>query len=296
MRADTDRPPYESIWMHLMDAPLRQNWIDAGGIRTRYAEIGERGKPVLIMLHGTGGSWEAFCANLSAHGEHFHCFALDLVGSGLSAHPDYDYEIPVYVRHVHDFMDAVGVEKSAFIGVSLGSWIAARFALTHPGRTTSLTLLSAAGLMATASNMRQVRSLRSNAVENPSWDNIKPVFDNLIHDESKRIDDFVGLRQKIYRQPGMVQTMQHVLCLQNLETRQRNLLTEEEWRSITAPALVIGSAQDQGEYLDTARHVADVMPHAQYREMQGVAHWPQFEDPDTFNRHSIAFLKQYAAA
>jgi 2-hydroxy-6-oxonona-2,4-dienedioate hydrolase len=292
MNNATQAPSYRSIWMHLMRSPLKQDWVDAGGIRTRYMETGKPGMPVLIMLHGTAGSLEAFCANLGAHGERYHCFAIDMVGAGFSDKPDTDYEIPVYVRHVRAFMDAMNIDKASFIGVSLGAWIAARFALTHPDRVDRLTLLSAAGRVANAGTMKQIKSLRSKAVEDPSWDNIKPIFDDLLHREESRIDDLIGLRQAVYRQDGMARAMQHILCLQDPEIRPRNLLSEEEWRAITAPALVIGSLEDKGEFLATARYVAEVMPNARYVEMEQVNHWPQFEDYETFNRINLEFLAE----
>jgi len=101
----------------------------------------------------------------------------------------------------------------------------------------------------------------------------------------------ISIRQLICRQPGIREAMDHVLCLQNHEIRLRNLLREDEWRAITAPALVIGTLEDEREYLDTARYVADVMPNARYVEMEQVGHWPQFEDFETFNRHNLAFLQ-----
>ena len=283
-------PAYRSVWMHLSKAEFRHGWVDVGGLRTRYVEMGTRGRPVLIFLHGTAGSLEAFCANLVEHSRHFHCLALDLVGSGYTDKPDHDYEIAVYVEHLRGFMDAMQLERASLVGVSLGSWIASRFALTHPQRTARITLLSAAGLVANPNTMKQIKSLRSNAVQNPSWDNIRSVLHNLLFRASSLMDDLIAVRQAIYRQQGMAAAMAHTLCLQVPEIRARNLMREEEWRAIQVPALVIGSREDNKDYLDTARYVADVIPNARYVEMAEVAHWPQYEDSETFNRINIEFL------
>ncbi len=286
----TSTLPYRSIWASLMTVPFEQRWVDASGIATRYARAGAPDAPAVILLHGTAGSWEGFCANLGPLSQRFQCFALDMVGSGFSDKPDHDYEIKDYVAHVRAFMRAVGLESASLVGCSLGSWVAARFALTHPECVDKLVLLSAAGLFANASNMDRIRSRRTAAVEDPSWQNIKPIFDHLIHDEHNRIDDIIAVRQAVYRQPGMVQAMQHVLCLQDPEIRQRNLLTEDEWRSITAPTLVVGSLADKDEYLETARRVSTLIPNARYEPMEKVGHWPHFEDPDRFNPLCIDFL------
>lgn len=283
-------PLYRSIWSHLRTLELTQGYVNAGGIRTRYAHAGDATKPALLMLHGTAGTWECFCANLAAHAEHFNVYAIDMVGSGFSTKPDHDYEIRHYVQHAADFLDAMGVRRASLMGCSLGAWVAAAFALAWPERTDKLILLSAAGLFANASNMSRIKNVRTKSVENPSWGNIKPIFDHLLAREEARIPDIIALRQAMYRQSGMVDTMNHILCLQEEETRKRNLLSEDAWRSIKAPTLTIGSLADKDEYLETAQRVAQLIPNARYVPMAGVGHWPQFEDPDTFNPISLGFL------
>jgi pimeloyl-ACP methyl ester carboxylesterase len=78
---------YESIWSHLSTVAFRQGWLDAGGVKTRYAQAGDLDARAVIMLHGTGGTWEAFCATLGEHAKHFNCYAIDMVGSGYSEKP-----------------------------------------------------------------------------------------------------------------------------------------------------------------------------------------------------------------
>src|SRR5438128_9809255 len=138
---------YRSIWTELRQVAFRQAWVEAAGVRTRYAEAGpaEGGPtdaPALVMLHGTGGHWETFSANLGPHSGHFRCVAIDMIGNGFSGKPDIDYEIPVYVNHVHAVMDALGITRASFIGLSLGSWVPPRLALDTPDRLEKLIFLS----------------------------------------------------------------------------------------------------------------------------------------------------------
>lgn len=282
--------PYRSIWTALIDVPFTQGWVDVNGIKTRYAHAGTIGKPAVVMLHGTAGSWEGFAENLGPLAQHFDCYAIDMVGCGYSDKPDTPYETAVYAEHVKGFMDALGIQQGHLIGCSLGSWVAARIALLYPERVGSLTMLSAAGYFANASNMNRIKGARTKAVDDPSWENIKPIFDHLIHDEENRIPDIIAVRQRIYQQSEMSMAMGHILCLQDPEIRQRNLISDAQWESIKAPALVIASMEDKDEYLQTAKNVAKLMPNSKYVEMESVGHWPHFEDPATFNAHFIQFL------
>lgn len=281
---------YRSIWGFLRELEFRQGFIDVLGVRTRYAEAGSPDLPTAILLHGTGGHWETFAPNLAALSRHYHCIAIDMVGNGFSEKPDYDYEIPVYVQQALGVLDHFGVERAHFIGMSLGAWVCAATAVTHPERVDKVILMSPAGLIATASNMARIRAERTAAVNNPTWESIHKVFAHLIADEANRLPDLIALRQAIYQRDDTRETIEHLLILQDAEARDRNLIPEEKWAAIEAPTLVIAAGKDHSEYMSTANTVARLIPNAEVFEMPGVAHWPHFEDPTSFNRAALDFL------
>jgi 2-hydroxy-6-oxonona-2,4-dienedioate hydrolase len=285
------RTEYRSLWTWLREVEFCQRWVDVNGVSTRIAEAGSSGRPAVVLLHGTGGHWEVYAPTIGPLSEDFHVIAVDMVGNGFSDRPDYDYEIAVYVAHLAGLLDVLGIEQASFIGMSLGAWVAARFALDHPDRTDKLILQSPAGLIATASNMARIRAERTAAVENPTWESIKAMFDHLIADEENRIPDIIALRQAIYRMPAARDAIDHVLILQDPAARERNLLKQEQWAAIAAPTLVVASGKDHSEYLNTAQQVARLIPDAEVVEMAQVRHWPAFEDPETFNAAALRFLR-----
>jgi pimeloyl-ACP methyl ester carboxylesterase len=279
-----------SIWRHLMTTPFRQDWVDIDGISTRYVQAGKADAPAIVMLHGTAGTWECFAANLGAHAQHYNCYALDMVGSGFSSKPDMQYEIPVYAEHVRKFMAKMGLKSASLIGVSLGAWVACRIAVDHPEIVDKLTLVASSGMFANATTMGSIRGVRTKAVDDPSWETIKSVFVPLIYDEHNRIPDLVAVRQATYRLPEMKTAMHNILCLQDPEIRQRNLLKEGEWRSITAPTLVIAAPDDREEYYNTAMRMRELAKDVRVVEVREVKHWGQFEKPDLFNKLNLAFM------
>ncbi|MEE2031448.1 MULTISPECIES: alpha/beta fold hydrolase [Rhodococcus] len=285
-----DTENYRSIWGYLRELEFRQGFVEVAGVRTRFAEVGSPDKPHAILLHGTGGHWETFAPNLAELSKHFHCVAIDMVGNGFSEKPDYDYEIAVYVRQILAVMNHFGMDRAHFVGMSLGAWVSAAVAVEHPDRVTKLILMSPAGLIATASNMARIRAERTEAVNNPSWESIHKVFEHLIADESNRLPDLIALRQAIYQRDDTRESIDHLLILQDAEARDRNLIPEEKWATITAPTMVVASGKDHGEYQSTARTVARVIPNSEVFEMAEVRHWPHFEDPESFNPAAVAFL------
>lgn len=286
--AGTDN--YRSIWGYLRELDFRQTFVDIGGVRTRVVEAGSPDKPHLLLLHGTGGHWETFAPNLSALSAQYHCVAIDMVGNGFSEKPDYDYEIAVYIRQILGVMDHFGMASTHLIGMSLGAWVCAATAVVHPDRVDKLILMSPAGMEASVSNMERIRAERTRAVNDPSWASIHKVFEHLIADENNRIPDLIALRQAIYQRTDTRETIDHLLILQDPAARERNLIPERQWTTISAPTMVVASGADHGVYQETARTVAGLIPDAEVFEMPEVRHWPHFEDAPAFNEAALRFL------
>lgn len=281
---------YRSIWTDLTGVELRQGFIDAGGVRTRYMSSGTEDKPLLLLLHGTGGHAEAYVRNLKSHGEHFWTVAFDAVGHGWSDKPAGGYEIPRYAEHALAVIRALGRESALISGESLGGWIAAHLAIHQPGAVERLVLNTAGGWTAHPEVMARIKQLSMRAVENPDWDFIRERLAMLMHDKSKVHDDLVAVRQAIYAQPGYADVMRDILCLQEMPIRRRNMISAAQYASITAPTLVLWTSHDPTATAVEGKQIADMIPGAQFVVMDGCGHWPQFEDPETFNRIHIDFL------
>jgi pimeloyl-ACP methyl ester carboxylesterase len=287
---------FRSIWTHVNQHSFNLGYVDAQGIRTRYMQAGPKDAEAIIMLHGTAGSLENFSANIGPLSEHFNCYAIDMVGCGYTDKPDVDYGINVYVDHIRRFMDAMGIEKATFMGVSMGSWISTRFALTYPDRVTGLCMLAPAGLNDHAEAKAQITKVRGSAASTPTWDSIRTVFKRLLLDEKNMLPDMMAVRLAIYLQPGYPEAMKHVLSVLTPEAWSTNRIKPEEYAQVKAPALVICSVDDPHTvYVKSARDIADALPHVRMVEMPKVAHWPQFEDPENFNRIFVQFMNERAS-
>ncbi|MBN9020435.1 MAG: alpha/beta hydrolase [Rhizobiales bacterium] len=286
--------PYRSIWRDLQGVSFSQGFLDAGGIRTRYLHAGRTGAPPLLLLHGVGGHAEAYIRNLAAHGEHFDVWAIDLIGHGWTDKKAEDREIRHYVDHVLRVLDTLGFEKASISGESLGGWVASRIAADHPERVDRLVLNTAGGSQADPVVMERLKTLSLRAASEPTWEFIKARVEWLMADKSKAYDDLVACRQAIYAQPGMAEAMKHNMVLQDMETRKRNLIYPADYARIQAPTLVLWTSDDPTADVSEGRRIASMIPGALFTVMAGCGHWPQFEDPETFNRIHLAFLKNEA--
>ena len=290
MSENDDRARHRSMWADLRGVSFSQGFVNAGGVDTRYLHTGSPDKPGLIFLHGTGGHAEAYVRNLAAHGEHFNTYAIDMLGHGFTGKPDYDYEVPRYIDHLLGFLDALDIERVSLSGESLGGWVAGAFAIAHPDRVDKLVLNTAAADRVNPDALASLRASTKQAVEDPSWERVRARLEWLMFDNLDVHDDLVACRQAIYSAPEMAAGIDRILCLHTIQARKKFAVTPDQWGAITAPTLVLWTSHDPTAKIDVGEDLAALIPGAKFVVMQDCGHWPQFEDPDTFNRIHIEFL------
>lgn len=289
----TERP-YTSVWSDLNQVPFSQGFLDAGGYRTRYLHAGDASKPALILLHGITGHAEAYVRNLQAHAAHFDVWAIDFIGHGYSAKPEHPLEIPHYISQVLGLLDAIGVEKASFSGESLGGWVTARFAQLHPEKVDRIVLNTMGGTMANPTVMERLYTLSMEAAKDPSWERVKARLEWLMADPTMVTDDLIRTRQQIFEQPDWLMACEMNMALQDLQTRRRNMLSDDDLRAIQAPAMVLWTTKDPSGPVDEGRRIAGLIPNGRLAVMENCGHWPQYEDTDTFNRIHLDFLLEGA--
>lgn len=118
----------------------REQWVEVGGVRTRYFDAGA-GEPVLLLHGGTIGDrsaaanaeeWEYNFPAIVEAG--YRAIAVDKLGQGFTANParDEDYSMRGQVRHMAQFMETQGGGPFHVIGHSRGGYVACRLTLEYP--------------------------------------------------------------------------------------------------------------------------------------------------------------------
>lgn len=281
---------YTSVWSDLAELEFSQGYIQAGPYRTRYLHAGDSSKPTLIAMHGITGHAEAYVRNLKALSEHFDVWAIDFIGHGYSSKPEHPLEIRHYIDQLLGFMDAIGVEKSYLTGESLGGWVTAQFAIDFPEKVERILLNTMGGTMANPVVMERLYTLSMEAAKDPSWQRVKTRLEWLMADPAMVTDDLIRTRQAIFQQPDWLKACEANMALQDPETRKRNMLTDDALAQIKAPALVLWTTKDPSGPVDEGRRIAGLIPNGELAVMENCGHWPQYEDPETFNRIFLDFM------
>ncbi len=175
-------------------------------------------------------------------------------------------------------------------GTSLGGWIAARIAARHPDRVARLSLISSAGLTSHPSVMHQLKTLTEKASLTSGKEATKLRLEFVLKNPNALTQELIDIRHDIYATPEYQKSVRNIMCLQDMEIRQRNLLTTEELGRIKAPTLVVWTHDDPTATLSDGQKYANAISDSRFVVFEHSAHMPQLEEPERFNALHLSFL------
>lgn len=126
------------------DAVPPSQWVDIGG-PIHYVKYGapEDG-PLLVLVHGLGGSLVSWAAVAPALSRVAKVFAMDLPGFGQSPGGLRSATLVANQALLHSFMRKVTGAPAILVGHSMGATIATMQAVRHPATTSGLVLIDPA--------------------------------------------------------------------------------------------------------------------------------------------------------
>lgn len=120
-------------------AAIVEKWVETEGGSLPYLTAGDSGRDALLV-HGAGSSRKTWTEVMPALSRDNRLFAPDLMGFGDAPRGDFVHTPEYLAEHLVEFMDAVGVERAALVGHSLGARVCLEVALRHPERVSGLAL------------------------------------------------------------------------------------------------------------------------------------------------------------
>jgi len=130
-------------------AGLQQQFVETPFGKTFVLCAPQAGKPSLVLLHGSTSNSATWLGVIPLYRKNFSVYCLDIPGEpGLSSEHRLKLSSDAPANWLASTLDALCIERSAFVGMSLGGWYALSFAIAHPERVTALSLISSAGIAA----------------------------------------------------------------------------------------------------------------------------------------------------
>lgn len=241
-------------------------------------EIPKKNGPSAVLLHGAGGShldWPPTLRRLSGA----HVYALDLPGHGRSKPPGRD-RIEAYAGTVARFLQAVKVERGILIGHSMGGAIAQEVALRQRPSLLGIVLLATgARLRVSGEILRGLRDSQENALDTLMagyWgDNAPESLKERTRRRLQEIDD-------------------RVLYGDFLACDRFDRM--DQVQEIRLPTLVIGGTVDRMTPLKFGRYLAQQIPNAYLKIVEGGSHMLALEKPQEVGAYVEEFITRVADA
>ena len=249
----------------------------------------------VLLIHGhtlDRRAWDWIAPALGQSG--LRLIRPDLRGHGRSTRPDRGYHWSHHAADMTAVLDAVGVDRAAVVGYSLGGGVALEMALTVPERVGSLVLLSPvlpdrpfeevffANLREVARVIRAegvAAAMRGPWLESPLW--AGSVIDLRVR---QKIDEIVA------EFPGaeyLATERDHV---------ERDWIVPDRLGEIEVPTLVMVGENEMAGFRRFAEEAASGIPDARLEVLPDLGHVHLLQAPDRVARKIVEHLgKQFTA-
>ncbi len=261
--------------------------VVAAGLKTNYLEAGE-GEPV-ILIHGSGPGVTAYAnwrLSIPVLAQNYRVLAPDIAGFGYTERKaDTKYDLDFWVRHLVEFMDAVGVKRARFVGNSFGGALTVALTARHPDRVERFVLMGAAGV-----EFEMTPGLEAVWGYEPSLENMRKIVKTFAYDTSFITEDLIKSRYEASVRPGYHESYAKIFDA----PRQRHIKAlatpEADIRKIAQPALVIHGRDDRIVPLSNSIKLHSLIRKSDLHVFGQCGHWTQIEKKDQFAKLVMDFF------
>lgn len=268
-------------------------FVDVDDCRLHYLRAGDGGPPV-VLLHGSGIddaalSWKH---TIPALANRHKVYALDWPGHGESGPPTGDPSVPFYRSILCGFLDSVGLDRVALVGISMGGAVALGCALERPERCRSVVAVDSYGLVDRIPGgigSYLLASVPFVDVVGRQWAGLsagtaRAAVGSFVHDPDQLPDAFFEDVRERLSEPragaAFVSFQRNEFGLDGVDTSFADRLDELEM-----PVTLVHGRADPLIPLEWAETAAESIPEARLRVIDRCGHWPPRERPDVFVRH-----------
>lgn len=256
------------------------NVADAGG-----------GYP-LLLIHGLAGDHTAWLPQISAWKSKYRVIAPDTRGAGRSTQVDEPVTLQDFADDFLAMLDQLKIERCHIVGRSMGGAIGQLMTLKAPKRVQSLTMM-ASGAKFDAVGCRVLDCVREVLEWRQSWaDHARHASQYFVSRKffNDNQDKMAAIERLIAGSDRKIACYSH----QSHAVKKHDVLAR--LNEIKCPVMVMSGDEDMICSPQTQRWMLDRMPHAEWIEFKGAAHFFMMEQPEKFIADLSAFLAKHTPA
>jgi pimeloyl-ACP methyl ester carboxylesterase len=286
-----------TLWAFGQEAPdhlsISSNKVKISGVNVHFVEAG-KGPPILF-LHGLGGAWRDWSANLPAFAATYRVMAMDFPGFGESDKPEVQYSIEWLTDVVEKFLQEQEIERVTLVGHSMGGVVALNVASRPKSRVKKLVITDAVGIGDKSEFLGYAMSKKIMGADT-EWEfmesflnnQFRAMADDLIEQHKPQTvrDFFESLKTPITGKPLLPMTPKVQMTVSIIDFDIRPKLA-----SIRQPTLILWGAKDpiaspqDASFLQTKIHSSTLIL------FPDSGHSPMMEHPSHFNQELGKFLQ-----
>jgi len=263
--------------------------VSVDGVKLHCEERGAG--PAVLFVHEYGGSCRSFDAQVEAFHARYLCVVFNARGYPPSEAPASvgSYSQAHALADIGAVLDGLVIRRAHLVGVSMGAASALQFALKHPGRVLSATLVGIGSGSDDPALFRQSAEANAKQIEAGGMRAFAEQMGrnpNRIRMMEKNPAEFRRSLEELSRMSpvGHANTMRGVQAC-----RPPLYAYEKQLGSLRVPALVVVGNEDTGcrkpsEFLER------VLPDARLVVVPKTGHAVNQEEPAEFNRLCLAFI------
>lgn len=262
--------------------------------KIHYNEAGH-GHPV-ILLHGSGAGasgWSNFRPNIAPLAEQFRVIAMDAPGWGRS-----DPGLPETYDHpnaVLELMDALGIERAALVGNSMGGMTAITFAARYPERISHLVtmgpgaFIQVPALFGAGDGPTEGLKILFEGYRNPTQETMKRLVEIMTFDSAHGSDELAAERAE--NAQARPDHLANFLTGMSTGGPVRTSATVEQAQGIRTPTLLVHGRDDRVVHYEHSLRLLSCIPNSRLVLLNRCGHWAQLEHADEFNRLVTDFVR-----
>lgn len=260
-------------------------YIDAPELRLHYQVEGREGAPWLVLSNSLGTTLDMWAPQMPALLQYFRVLRYDTRGHGQSGIPVGPYAIDQLGNDVIALMDALGIARAHFCGLSMGGMTGIWLGIHQPSRFDRLVLCNTSARIGPP----ELWNARIAKVNSEGMASIVPAVIERW---------FTPAFQQ--RAPQQVEQVRRMLLNTDPAGYTANCAAVRDMdlrdgvATIRAPALVIAGKHDKATPPEDGKLVAERISGARFVELDA-AHLSNWEMAEAFTNELVGFLNQGAS-
>ena len=255
--------------------------IDHNGCRLNVAVDGPKNAPALMLSNSLGCTLAMWEPQMAAFTQQFRVIRYDRRGHGDSDVPPGPYEMALFGGDALAILNALGVARAHWCGLSMGGMVGQWLAAHAPDRFDRVVLANTSCHYPDPTNwLNRIKAVREGGIASVA----DAVIAGWLTEPFRTREPETTAKLKAMLLASPVEG--YLACCEALSTLDHRALLPK----IKAPTLVIAGAQDKATPVEAGELIARLIPGAEMKVLDA-AHISNVEQSEAFTAAVLGFLK-----